>query len=128
MLQRSNLYRANEAFAEAGFHTSIMHAQISRSKPILGINGFVPLNPVFIVTAQKGRQMSNIGTLYGLGVGPGDPELITVKAFHVIQESPVIAYPKKLKGSKRYAHRIVEMYIHPEEKGNAGACFSDDKR
>ena len=25
--------------------------------------------------------MSNIGTLYGLGVGPGDPELITVKAF-----------------------------------------------
>lgn len=39
--------------------------------------------------------MSNLGTLYGLGVGPGDPELITVKAFRVIQESPVIAYPKK---------------------------------
>ena len=30
-----NLYRANEAFAQAGFQTSIMHAQISRSKPIL---------------------------------------------------------------------------------------------
>ncbi|MFD6441943.1 SAM-dependent methyltransferase, partial [Peribacillus sp. NPDC060186] len=53
--------------------------------------------------------MSNLGTLYGLGVGPGDPELITVKAFRVIQESPVIAYPKKRKGSKSYAHRIVEV-------------------
>ena len=52
-----------------------------------------------------------IGTLYGLGVGPGDPELITVKAFRKLQECPVIAYPKKLKGSKSYAHRIVEMFI-----------------
>ena len=38
--------------------------------------------------------MSNLGILYGLGVGPGDPELITVKAFRVIQESPVIATQK----------------------------------
>jgi len=30
--------------------------------------------------------MNNLGVLYGLGVGPGDPELITVKAFRVIQE------------------------------------------
>lgn len=44
--------------------------------------------------------MNNLGTLYGLGVGPGDPELITVKAFRVIQESPVIAYPKKEKEVK----------------------------
>ena len=28
-----NLYRANEAFAQAGFQTSIMHAQISRRNP-----------------------------------------------------------------------------------------------
>lgn len=67
--------------------------------------------------------MSNLGILYGLGVGPGDPELITVKAFRVIQESPVIAYPKKLKGSKSYAHRIVEVYINPEEKDMLGLVF-----
>lgn len=48
-----NLYRANEAFMEAGFQTSIMHAQISRSKPILGMNRFVPLNPIYIITAQR---------------------------------------------------------------------------
>ncbi len=33
------------------------------------------------------------GTLYGLGVGPGDPELITLKALRILRETPVIAYP-----------------------------------
>ncbi len=33
------------------------------------------------------------GTLYGLGVGPGDPDLITVKALAILQRVPVIAYP-----------------------------------
>ncbi|MGG0720164.1 precorrin-2 C(20)-methyltransferase [Robertmurraya massiliosenegalensis] len=65
----------------------------------------------------------SIGTLYGLGVGPGDPELITVKAFRKLLESPVIAYPKKLKGSKSYAHRIVEVYINPNEKEMLGLVF-----
>lgn len=55
--------------------------------------------------------MSKIGTLYGLGVGPGDPELITVKAFRLLQQSPVIAYPKKRMGSKSYAHQIAELYV-----------------
>lgn len=32
------------------------------------------------------------GTLHGVGVGPGDPELITLKAFKLISEAPVIAY------------------------------------
>ncbi len=53
-----NLYRANEAFAQAGFQTSIMHAQISRSKPILGMNRFVPLNPIYIITAQRKEEMN----------------------------------------------------------------------
>lgn len=67
--------------------------------------------------------MSNFGTLYGLGVGHGDPELITVKAFRVIQESPVIAYPRKRKGSKSYAQRIVDVYIRPGEKDMLGLVF-----
>jgi precorrin-2/cobalt-factor-2 C20-methyltransferase len=33
------------------------------------------------------------GTLYGVGVGPGDPDLITLKALRVLQSAPVIAYP-----------------------------------
>jgi precorrin-2/cobalt-factor-2 C20-methyltransferase len=32
------------------------------------------------------------GRLLGVGVGPGDPELLTMKAVRIINESPVIAY------------------------------------
>ena len=33
------------------------------------------------------------GTLYGLGVGPGDPELITLKALRILDRTSVLAYP-----------------------------------
>ena len=33
------------------------------------------------------------GTLYGLGIGPGDPDLITLKARDILARVPVIAYP-----------------------------------
>ncbi|MEL6598221.1 MAG: precorrin-2 C(20)-methyltransferase [Pseudomonadota bacterium] len=33
------------------------------------------------------------GILYGVGVGPGDPELMTVKATRLISGAPVVAYP-----------------------------------
>jgi len=33
------------------------------------------------------------GKLYGVGVGPGDPELITLKAVRIIEESDMIAVP-----------------------------------
>ena len=39
------------------------------------------------------------GTLYGLGVGPGDPELITLKALRLLQSCPVIAYPAPENGA-----------------------------
>jgi precorrin-2/cobalt-factor-2 C20-methyltransferase len=64
-----------------------------------------------------------IGTLYGLGVGPGDPELLTVKAFRKLKEASVIAYPKKRKGSKSYAQRIIDVYITPGEKEMLGLVF-----
>ena len=34
------------------------------------------------------------GTLFGVGLGPGDPELITVKALRLIKNAEVIAYPE----------------------------------
>ena len=33
------------------------------------------------------------GTVYGIGVGPGDPDLITLKALKLLRSAPVIAYP-----------------------------------
>jgi len=38
------------------------------------------------------------GTLYGLGVGPGDPELITLKALRILRAAPVLAWPAPLEG------------------------------
>ncbi|GAB7056948.1 MULTISPECIES: precorrin-2 C(20)-methyltransferase [unclassified Paenibacillus] len=67
--------------------------------------------------------MSKIGTLYGVGVGPGDPELITVKAFRLLKESPVIAYPRKKSGAKSYALTIVEMYVDTREKEMLALTF-----
>lgn len=38
------------------------------------------------------------GRLYGIGVGPGDPELLTLKAVRILSEVPVIAYPAPDRG------------------------------
>jgi len=67
--------------------------------------------------------MSTVGTLYGVGVGPGDPELITVKAYRLIRECAVVAYPRKRMGGKSYAHEIVELYVNPAEKEMLGLVF-----
>lgn len=39
------------------------------------------------------------GRLYGVGVGPGDPELVTVKAQRIIGACDAVAYPEKRAGS-----------------------------
>lgn len=64
-----------------------------------------------------------IGTLYGVGVGPGDPELLTVKAYRVLKEAPVIAYPRKRSGSRSYALEVAERYVNPAEKNMLGLVF-----
>lgn len=38
--------------------------------------------------------MKRPGTFYGVGVGPGDPELLTVKAVNVLRVADVIAVPR----------------------------------
>ena len=37
--------------------------------------------------------MPEQGTLYGIGVGPGDPELLTLKAARIIGRAAVVSYP-----------------------------------
>lgn len=46
------------------------------------------------------------GTLYGIGVGPGAPDLITLRAFRLITGAPVIAYPAPDSGES-FARSIV---------------------
>ena len=47
------------------------------------------------------------GKLYGLGVGPGDPELLTLKALRLIRENEVIAVPGN-ETTKSVAYQIVK--------------------
>ncbi|MEK4423669.1 precorrin-6y C5,15-methyltransferase (decarboxylating) subunit CbiE [Solibacillus sp. FSL K6-1523] len=49
-----NLADAMKYLKSLGCTVTILQAQISRSKPILNLTRFEPLNPIFIVTAQKG--------------------------------------------------------------------------
>lgn len=58
--------------------------------------------------------MAQKGKLYGLGVGPGDPELITLKALRLLKSVPVVAY-HAAKGKKGNALTIVETYLSPEQ-------------
>ena len=57
--------------------------------------------------------MTNPGTLHGVGVGPGDPELVTVRAARLIGSAPVLAYFAK-KGRRGHARTIVEPYVRPD--------------
>lgn len=51
------------------------------------------------------------GILYGVGVGPGDPELITVKGLRLLQTAPVVAFPAGLRGKPGIAEQIVEPWL-----------------
>lgn len=50
------------------------------------------------------------GTLYGVGVGPGDPELVTLKALRILQTVPVLAWPAPEEGPS-LAREIVAQHL-----------------
>jgi precorrin-2/cobalt-factor-2 C20-methyltransferase len=52
------------------------------------------------------------GRLHGVGLGPGDPDLVTVKAVKILKDAAVVAYFAKL-GRQGHARRIVEPWLRP---------------
>ena len=67
-----------------------------------------------------------IGNFYGIGLGPGDPELLTLKALHTIQKADCIFVPKSDSKEDSLALEIVKDYvkgkrvieqIYPYDKG-----------
>lgn len=51
------------------------------------------------------------GTLYLVGTGPGDPELLTLKAARILGSADVIAYPQK-QGEPSLSFRIAESHLN----------------
>jgi precorrin-2 C20-methyltransferase/precorrin-3B C17-methyltransferase len=54
------------------------------------------------------------GTLYGVGLGPGDPELVTVKAARLIGAADVVAYHCARHG-RSVARSIAEPYLRADQ-------------
>ena len=52
-----------------------------------------------------------MATLYGIGVGPGDSELITVKAVKIIEKCDVIVAPSAVDGGESIALETSRKYI-----------------
>jgi len=53
------------------------------------------------------------GRCYGVGVGPGDPELLTVKALRLLESCPVVAYFCAARRESN-ARRVVQHHLRPE--------------
>ncbi|MGH6912140.1 MAG: precorrin-2 C(20)-methyltransferase [Geminicoccales bacterium] len=55
------------------------------------------------------------GRLLGIGVGPGDPELLTLKALRYLQAAPVIAFVSAL-GQPSIARQIAAPHLLPGQR------------
>lgn len=54
------------------------------------------------------------GTFYGIGVGPGDPELLTIKAANILKKVDVIIAPKTEKKEGSVAFNIARPYLRDD--------------
>ncbi len=53
----------------------------------------------------------NMGTLYGIGVGPGDEELLTLKAVNIIKKCEVIVAPSAKDGDRSIAFDTAKNFV-----------------
>ncbi len=60
--------------------------------------------------------MSVLPTLHGIGVGPGDPELLTIKGARLIREAGVIFVPAARSGQRSLARSIAAPYIDGDKR------------
>ncbi|NEQ54287.1 MAG: precorrin-2 C(20)-methyltransferase [Leptolyngbya sp. SIO3F4] len=55
------------------------------------------------------------GRLWGVSVGPGDSELLTLKGLRILQTVDVVACPQNRQGEPGMAYTIVKSYLRPEQ-------------
>lgn len=56
------------------------------------------------------------GKLYGIGVGTGDPELLTLKGWKALRSAEIIAYPAGRKGQLTIPEMVVKEHSHPHQQ------------
>ncbi len=66
------------------------------------------------------------GRFYGIGVGPGDPELLTLKALRILQEVPIICVPRSETSQESYALDIVGSFLDREKQEILRIIFPTD--
>ena len=67
---------------------------------------------------MKSDFMAEKGKLYGIGVGPGDTELLTLKAARILKDVPVVFTPKSSKEKESIALSIVKPVLEEREDYN----------
>ncbi len=60
-------------------------------------------------------EMGPTGVLFGVGIGPGDPELLTLKAVRVIQRASTVVTPKSV-GKPSLARQVIESWVDQEKQ------------
>lgn len=59
--------------------------------------------------------MTDRGKFYGIGVGPGSPDLLTLKAVDLLKRIPVIFVPVKVQGESSCAMEIIAPFLDGQE-------------
>lgn len=54
-----------------------------------------------------------LGKFYGVGVGPGSPDLLTLRAVNVLKSVQVVCAPRSSSENERVALRVVESHLPP---------------